>query len=170
MSLDSPQIRPATPEDVDAVVALWDALVADQNRYVRKVRRTRENRAAMREHLMALVPHGQVLVLEGEGRLLGYAVVVVNLPPVDFHYASATVSDMFVVPAARGKGWGRRLLDSAVAMVRESGLHAVTITVASGNVAALALYRQAGFRPMEERLMLPLDPDRARFGPRAPEA
>ena len=164
MPADSLTIRPAAPEDVDAVVALWDGLTADQNRYVRKIRRTRANREAMRAHLLALVPHGQVLVLEGEGRLWGFAAVVVDLPALDFYYASATVSDLYVAPERRGQGWGRRLLEAAVGMIRESGLHAVTISVAAGNAGAIALYRKLGFLPMEQRLLLPLDSDYVRVG------
>lgn len=162
-------IRPATTEDLDALVALWDAFTAEQNRYVRKVRRTKANRAAMRAHLTSLVGHGQVRVLADEAGVQGFAAVVVDLPQLDFHYASATVSDLYVAPALRGKGWGKRLLQAAIALIQDAGLHGVRITVASGNDAARTLYRQIGFRPMEETLLLPLDEDFVKFGPKARE-
>src|SRR5688500_9691530 len=105
--MPEPTIRPATPDDLDAVVALWRAFMKDQQRYLRTIRLTKANAEAIRHHFAKLVPHGQVLVAEGDGRVEGYAVVVVNLPPVDFFYASATLSDLYVAPARRGQGWGR---------------------------------------------------------------
>lgn len=169
VAMTDPVIRPARPEEVDRVVELWAALVKDQNRYTRSVRATRDNRAAMREHLAALVPHGQVLVVEHQGRLVGFAAIVVNLPKLDLFYASAAISDVYVEPEVRGRGWGRALLEAAIAVVRDAGLHAVTITVAAGNEGAKALYRKAGFRPDKETLLLPLDTDFVKFGPDAPE-
>lgn len=53
---------------------------------------------------------------------------------------------MYVLPAYRGRGIGRRLVDAAIAHARaRAGLRTLTLTVTAGNTAALALYQAAGF-------------------------
>lgn len=164
-----PTIRPATDSDLDAVASMWRSFMKDQQRYLRSVRLTKANVADTRAHLARLVPHGQVLVAEVDGAIAGYAVVVVNLPPLDTYFASATISDVWVEPAHRGQGVGRALMRAAVATIRDTGLHAVSLSVAAGNDAARALYRSLGFRPTQETMLLPLDDDFVRFGPEAQE-
>ena len=58
---------------------------------------------------------------------------------------------------------------AAVAKIRDTGLHAASLNVAAGNEAARALYRSLGFRPTQETMLLPLDPEFVRFGPEAQE-
>lgn len=168
--MPEPQLRIATPDDLDRLAELWGQLIADQNRYTRSVQRTKANRARMRQHLEKLLPPKQVLVLDTPDGPMGFAAVVVNPARLDMFYASAAISDLYVAPAYRGQGWGKHLLQAAVAMIRERGLHAATITVAAGNDAARELYRALGFEPMTETFLLPLDPEHARFGPAHPEA
>jgi ribosomal protein S18 acetylase RimI-like enzyme len=164
-----PTIRPATESDLDALAQMWRSFMKDQQRFLRSVRLTKANVAAMRAHLAKLVPHGQVLVAEVDGALAGYTSVVVNLPSLDTHYASATISDLWVEPAYRGHGLGKSLMQAAVAKIRDSGLHAASLKVATGNDSARALYRALGFRSTEETMVLPLDSDYVRFGPQAKE-
>lgn len=49
-------------------------------------------------------------------------------------------------PEARRRGVGRRLLAEVVSATRTAGGARVTLEVARGNTAALALYESAGFR------------------------
>lgn len=59
----------------------------------------------------------------------------------------ATLFGMVVVPAARGAGIGRALVDALLAAARaRPGLRSVQLTVTQGNEAALRLYEAAGFR------------------------
>lgn len=164
-----PTIRPATADDLDAIVLLWRAFMKDQHRFARRWRLTRDNADFARDHFAQLLPHGQVFVADDAGVLVGFSVVVVDLPPMDTYYASATISDVYVAPAQRGQGLGRALVQAAIAKIRAAGLHGVSLNVASGNDAARQLYRSLGFRPMQETLLLPLDPDYVKFGPQARE-
>ena len=52
---------------------------------------------------------------------------------------------MGVLHAWRGKGVGRRLLDSTIAQAREAGISRIELEVFSSNVGAIALYERAGF-------------------------
>ena len=50
-----------------------------------------------------------------------------------------------VVPAARGRGWGRRLLQRLLAEADGRGFDEVQLTVGLGNEVAVRLYEAAGF-------------------------
>jgi putative acetyltransferase len=54
---------------------------------------------------------------------------------------------MYVAPAVRGSGQGRRLLDWALARSRELGFRRIRLETASVLKTAIALYEQNGFRP-----------------------
>ncbi|MFS4505481.1 N-acetyltransferase family protein [Clavibacter sp. Sh2141] len=53
-----------------------------------------------------------------------------------------------LVPAARGRGLGRRMLVALVDVVRASGAPAVSLSVEDGNDRARALYASLGFVPV----------------------
>ena len=58
----------------------------------------------------------------------------------------ALLFGMYVAPAARGAGTGRRLVEAALALARaRPGLRVVQLTVTQGNAAAQALYARCGF-------------------------
>lgn len=48
-------------------------------------------------------------------------------------------------PAVRGRGFGRDLLTDALSRARGAGCRAMILEVARGNLAAVGLYRRAGF-------------------------
>jgi ribosomal protein S18 acetylase RimI-like enzyme len=55
---------------------------------------------------------------------------------------------LFVVPAARGQGLARALVESALRSAREAGMRAVRLDTLSGMRQAQALYRALGFLPI----------------------
>lgn len=58
------------------------------------------------------------------------------------------IRSMYVVPARRGEGIGRRLLSEALKVAASMpGLQHVTLAVTAGNVEATALYGSMGFKP-----------------------
>jgi ribosomal protein S18 acetylase RimI-like enzyme len=57
----------------------------------------------------------------------------------------AEVKSMYVAPAARGRGLGRRLLERLEAIAAEHGCRAVRLDTASHMTAAIALYRDLGY-------------------------
>lgn len=56
------------------------------------------------------------------------------------------VSQLCVMPAARGAGLGRELLHEAVAALHAQGAGCVSLTVTASNNAAISLYEEFGFR------------------------
>ncbi len=59
--------------------------------------------------------------------------------------ASGWITQMGVVPSARGKGIGARLIAEVVEQMRSAGQVTITLNVNINNLHATALYRRLGF-------------------------
>ncbi|MGH8621732.1 MAG: GNAT family N-acetyltransferase [Burkholderiales bacterium] len=66
-----------------------------------------------------------------------------GLYPLDA--ATAEIRKMYVLPQARGLGWGRRLLRSLIGHARWRGFDRLVLETAARLGAANALYRRFGF-------------------------
>src|SRR5438445_2702203 len=78
----------------------------------------------------------RVRVAVGEGRLLGFSTVLAT------EEDRGELDALFVEPEVMRRGVGRMLLDDAVSIARERGLHRIEVTA---NPRAVAFYRRAGF-------------------------
>jgi len=58
----------------------------------------------------------------------------------------AQVVGMMVHPSWRGRGVGRALLETCIALARGAGVEMLTLSVTAGNAPAERLYEHAGFR------------------------
>ncbi|TXT22683.1 MAG: ribosomal-protein-alanine N-acetyltransferase [Gallionellaceae bacterium] len=77
-------------------------------------------------------------VYERENVMLGYLVL---MPAVD----EAQLLDLTIAPEHQRQGLGRALLDEALEMARNMKMRRVLLEARLSNVAALGLYRAAGF-------------------------
>src|SRR6185437_15928055 len=66
-------------------------------------------------------------------------------------YAGVVEHSVYVHPAARGRGTGRRLLDALIASTEHAGIWTIQSGVFPENTASLALHRAAGFRAVGTR-------------------
>lgn len=57
----------------------------------------------------------------------------------------ATLEELWVRPAARGRGLGRALLEAAMAHARQRGADRIELNTSTDDAAARALYGSAGF-------------------------
>jgi putative acetyltransferase len=55
---------------------------------------------------------------------------------------------MYVAPAARGTGLGRRLVDALEAEARALGMRRLVLETGTRQHAAIALYQATGFEPI----------------------
>ena len=82
-------------------------------------------------------------VAEEGGRLIGHCVAVVHLAEPD----TGVISDLSVIPAARGRGLGSALLSTGLRALAERGVARVILDVdAENRYNAVALYERAGMR------------------------
>ena len=85
-------------------------------------------------------PAGCLLLARRDGAPVG----VVALKPLGD--GSAELKRLFVLPAGRGAGLGRRLAEAAIARARATGYRQVLLETLEGMAAARALYATLGFR------------------------
>jgi ribosomal protein S18 acetylase RimI-like enzyme len=67
---------------------------------------------------------------------------------------AAYVEELAVSPTHRRQGIGRALLDECDAIAARAGKSRITLWVAEGNAAAVALYRSCGYRVARRRRTL----------------
>jgi GNAT superfamily N-acetyltransferase len=93
-----------------------------------------------------VAPGGQIFFLIDQDGVRGTCAVI-------RHDAKTyELAKMAVVPAARGRGYGDRLVEAAIAFAREAGARVLMLVSNTRLGPALALYRKHGFRDV------PLDP------------
>jgi phosphinothricin acetyltransferase len=136
-------IRPASDADRQTMRALWDEWVGDDAfpPWVENVRE--ETWAAMDVALR----EGATAIAEEDGAVVGFACGVVRGPRL------GEVTELYVRPAARRRGLGKRLLRAVVDRLRDRGAEFVSVGVGPANTPARTLYERAGFRVEEVRLV-----------------
>ena len=92
--------------------------------------------------------HAESFVAEREGKAIGILFVRVDADRVGH------IGAMWVHPAFRRQGIAGRLLNTAIPFARERGAETIELWVPVANPAAQSLYRQAGFSPSGESMML----------------
>lgn len=121
------EIRPARASDLDALVAIEQAVFETD----------RISRRAFRALIMG--DHPIVLVAEAGGAIAGCCVVLTR---ADSHKAR-----LYSLAAAPGRsGVGRALLKGAEAAARARGLTGMRLEVREDNARAIDLYEKAGYR------------------------
>jgi ribosomal protein S18 acetylase RimI-like enzyme len=98
---------------------------------------------------------GAVIVAQDQGvrgALVGYVVATFNYD-LEFAGPDAFVTELFVDPASRAAGLGRRLLDAMTAAMRAAGARALHLLVRPDNRRARRLYEKAGFAAIPRLMM-----------------
>lgn len=92
------------------------------------------------------------------GRLVGYATGLSTIwPPVLKSQHVGEVSEVYVLPAERGKGYGRALLARLTAALREMGAEVLRAPVPVRNEDSLERFRALGYRPLQRVLQKALE-------------
>jgi len=83
-------------------------------------------------------------VATAEGRVAGW--VAASAVSGRCVYAGVVEHSVYVHPAARGRGIGRRLLDALIASTEAAGIWTIQSGIFPENAASLRLHERAGFR------------------------
>ena len=151
------QIRPARPQEIDRIAALW-SLITDHHASLDPLFRMRRGPVAegeLRELLRALRrdPDAEFFVCDVEGTPVGLCIVRIDhAPPILEETERAEISDVGVRPEWRRRGIARRLVEAAQAWVRERGVARIEIQVASGNREGQAFWRAMGYADLMDVL------------------
>ncbi len=104
--------------------------------------------AALTEHARRLLAEDEMAVLlAGEGPD-GISLVRFR-PSVWTGGPEAHLQELYVVPALRGRGIGRALLEATIEVAREAGATGIDLNTGTTDTAARALYESAGFTNRE---------------------
>lgn len=131
-------IRPATPNDLDAVWAIIEPVIRAGETLALPCGLSRD------EALAIWTSQDRTLrVLEDEGEVLGVFYVRANQPGGGAHVANA---GYVTATHATGRGVARRMCAASLDLARELGFCAMQFNfVVSTNVCAVALWQSMGF-------------------------
>lgn len=137
-----PLIRPATPDDIPALLEAWNPVVRDTTATFAAAPKTAEGVAQM---MTARRAAGQEFLLaEADGRLLGFATY--GQFRAGDGYVHAMEHTIILAPAARGQGTGRQLMQAIEAHARAGGVHVMMAGVSAENAAGIAFHAAIGYR------------------------
>lgn len=143
------QIRPATADDLDGLVASSAALFAEDAGQRDRFRNPGWPAAHGEKWCAELLadPDAQVFVAVADGEIVGHLVGIYAAPSDMWLVARAELMSMFVQDTLRGQGVGGQLVDAFTAWAKERGAASMHVTAYAANDAALQLYRSRGFAP-----------------------
>ena len=138
-------IRSATPADTPTIARLIRGL-AEYEKLAHVVTLDEDR---LREHLFGARPFAEALLAEDAGQVVGFALF--------FHNYSTFVGepgiyleDLFVVPARRGAGIGRTLLERLAQIAVDRGCGRLEWAVLDWNKDAIRFYERLGAKPNSE--------------------
>ena len=100
------------------------------------------------ERIRQLLSEGEVRVLLGGREPDGLAVLRFR-PAIWTTGLECYLAELYVVPARRGQGLGRALMQAAIELARHEGADHMDLGTSEADVAARALYESLGFSNRE---------------------
>lgn len=146
-------VRPAAPGDIPAIVALMQDFYAEAGFPLPAEAAARALHALLDEPRL-----GGVLLALLDGEPAGHAVLTLCFS-MEYGGLRGFVDDLYVRPAARGRGAAAALLGALRDAARERGVRALHVEVGPDNDVARRVYARAGFADSGHLLLtLPLAP------------
>ncbi len=143
--IDGIEIRPATPADLDEVVDLLAAQLAEHDIPI-----DRADLAFATEGILRVPDRGFVLLAVDQGGPVGVACVSFSWT-VERGGMVAWLDELYVVPAMREHGVGNELLGRVIADATAAGCRTVELEVETSHARAEHLYRRHGFGDLPRR-------------------
>jgi GNAT superfamily N-acetyltransferase len=145
-------IRAAVPADLSVIAQL----IRELAEYERLADKVILDEARLGEHLFGARPYAEVLLAEDAAGVVGLALF--------FHSYSSFggrpgiyLEDLFVRPAARGKGFGKGLLLALTRLAVERDCCKVEWSVLKWNEPSIRFYEALGAKPQDEWTVYRLD-------------
>ncbi|MDY6876531.1 MAG: GNAT family N-acetyltransferase [Chloroflexota bacterium] len=136
-------ISRATPDDAEAISAVWEVVCAERVY-------TAVNRAFTPQqeqtYIASLSNREGIFLAEVDGRLTGFQSLDLWAKYTD-SFDHVGVMGTIILPKWRRRGIGHRLAEHTLAFARANGYEKIIIYVRAGNTGARAFYRSLGFAP-----------------------
>ncbi|HWP65355.1 MAG TPA: GNAT family N-acetyltransferase [Candidatus Limnocylindria bacterium] len=136
------EVHIATPADREAVLALLVAQLRDHG-----IATPGAEIAGVVDLLLERPHRGRLLLAWDGARPVGVAAVSFGFP-LEHGGRGAWLEELYVEPAARGRGTGTRLLEAALEEASRGGAVAIDLEVERGHEAVERLYERHGFVPL----------------------
>lgn len=140
------ELAPVGPDERPALEALVRAYYAEPGMAFDEQRH-----GAALAALAAGDPYGLAWLVREAGAIVGYVVVALGFS-LESGGRDALIDELYIAPAARGRGLGGAVLALVEREARARGLKRIYLEVAHGN-RAVGLYRRAGFSDHRRYLM-----------------
>ncbi len=147
-------VRPATAGDVPLI----RALIAELAAYERLADAAVATEDGLREQLFGAQPAAEVLIGEVDGQPAGFALFFHNFSTF-LGKRGLYLEDLFVRPAFRGTGLGRRLMASLARIAVQRDCGRFEWSVLDWNAPAIGFYRGLGATGMDDWTVQRLEGD-----------
>ena len=138
-------IRPATPADVPIIAKL----IRDLAEYEKLAHAVVLKESDLQKHLFGSPKYAEVLLAEDAGAVVGFALFFHNYSTFRAK-PGIYLEDLFVIPEARGKGYGKALLRALAKLAVERDCSRVEWSVLNWNAPSIEFYKALGATPMDE--------------------
>jgi GNAT superfamily N-acetyltransferase len=138
-------IRPATPADVPMIARL----IRDLAEYEKLAHAVVLRESDLDKHLFGSPKYAEVLLAEDAGGVVGFALFFHNYSTFRAK-PGIYLEDLFVIPEARGKGYGKALLRALARLAVERDCSRVEWSVLNWNAPSIEFYKALGAKPMDE--------------------
>ena len=145
-------IRPATRADLRSIAQL----IRELAEYERLADKVVLDEARLGEHLFGPRPYAEVLLAEDAGTVVGLALFFHNYSTFGGR-PGIYLEDLFVRPAARGKGFGKGLLLALARLAVERDCCKVEWSVLNWNEPSIRFYESLGAKPQDEWTVYRMD-------------
>lgn len=139
------EVRAATSADVELV----SALIHELAEYEKLAHVCRATPAALAEHLFGARRSAECQIGLLDGEALGFALFFTSFSTFECK-PGIWLEDLYVRPAARGKGLGKALLVELARLALARGCARLDWVVLDWNEPALRFYASLGARPMDD--------------------
>jgi GNAT superfamily N-acetyltransferase len=139
------RVRPATPDDVPLIVTFIHELAS----YEKLAHEVVTREADMHAALFGERPVIEAVIASADGEPVGYALFFPTFSTF-LGKPGLYLEDLYVRPAARGAGAGRRLLEHLARVVVERGWGRLEWSVLDWNEPSIAFYKKMGAKAMDE--------------------
>jgi GNAT superfamily N-acetyltransferase len=145
-------VRAATPADLPLIAAL----IRELAEYEKLAGEVRFDEAALGEHLFGARAAAEVVIGEADGEAAAFALFFPNFSTFEGK-PGLYLEDLFVRPAARGRGLGKALLSHLAALAVERGFARFEWSVLDWNEPAIGFYQSLGARMMGDWRIMRVD-------------
>jgi GNAT superfamily N-acetyltransferase len=138
-------IRPATSADVPVIAQL----IRDLAEYERLSHAVDFDEELLHDHIFGPRPYCEVLLAEDGGRVIGFALFFHNYSTFRGR-PGIYLEDLFVEPAARGRGHGKALLRALAKLAVERDCARLEWAVLNWNEPSINFYKALGAAPLDD--------------------